>query len=86
MLQTLINFYICRLWDIIILSLFSITELVTQKYTPSQTITELQKQFTAMTDICITRAIDNNITSGNSLTKMVYRELSENFNGCYCIY
>ena len=58
----------------------TVYKTVTQKYTPSQTITELQKQFTAMTNLCITRAIDNDITSRNSLSEFVYRELSENFN------
>lgn len=53
---------------------------VTQNYTPSQTIIELQDQFTAMTNLCITRAIDNNITSRNSISELVYWELSENFD------
>ncbi len=33
-----------------------------------------------MTNLCITRAIDSDITSRNSLSEVVYRELSENFN------
>ena len=53
---------------------------VTQNYTPSQTIIELQDQFTAMTNLCITRAIDNDITSRNSISELVYWELSENFD------
>ena len=48
---------------------------VTQGSTPSQTIIELQSRFAAMTGLCIYMAPDNNITSRNSLSNIVYREV-----------